>query len=84
MSYFNPANMWLLIRNGAAMINSSTAIGGTDLTKGSRGLFGIFGGYEMTAGKTFGSVNAGWAKVIDKRGASSSNLGTELNATVGY
>jgi len=82
-SYFNPSNMWLLIRNGAT-INSSTAIGSADLTKGSQGLMGIFGGYEMAMGKAFGSANVGYARVDEKRGAESSSIGTELNATIGY
>lgn len=83
VSYFNPSNMWLLIRNGA-MINSSTAIGSTDLTKGNRGLMGIFGGYEMAMGKAFGSANIGYARVDEKRTAESSSIGTEINATIGY
>lgn len=83
VSYFNPANMWLLVRNGA-MINSSTAIGGTDLTKGDRGLIGVFAGYEMAMGKAFGSANVGYARVDEKGTAESSSIGTELNATVGY
>lgn len=83
VSYFNPSNMWLLIRNGA-MINSSTAIGGTDLTKGSVGMFGVFGGYEMAMGKAFMSANVGWARAEEKRAAESATIGTEINATIGY
>lgn len=83
VSYFNPSNMWLLVRNGAT-INSSTAIGTTDLTKGNLGLLGLFGGYEMAAGKLFGSANIGYAQVDERRDARSFSIGTELNATVGY
>src|SRR6266568_5066279 len=84
VTYFTPANMWLLTRN-AATINSSTAIGGTtDLTRGGLGIKGIFAGYEGTADKVFYSGNVGYAAVDKKRGANSSSIGTELNATVGY
>lgn len=83
VSYFNPSNMWLLIRNGA-MINSSTAIGGTDLTKGDRGLLGVFGGYEMVMGKAFMNANVGYGRVNEDQGADSSSIGVEANATVGY
>jgi hypothetical protein len=82
VSYFNPANMWLLVRNGA-MINSSTAIGGTDLTKGNRGLLGFFGGYEMVMGKAFMNANVGYGRV-EERGLDSHSIGVEGNATVGY
>ena len=83
VSYFNPSNMWLLIRNGA-MINSSTAIQSTDLTKGNVGLIGVFGGYEMVMGKAFVNANIGYARAEEKRGAESANIGTEVNATFGY
>jgi len=82
-SYFAPSNMWLLIRNSAT-INSSTAIGGTSLTKGDAGLIGFFGGYDMTMGKVLASANVGYAMVDKKGTASSSSIGTEINATVGY
>ena len=83
VSYFNPANMWLLIRNGA-MINSSAAIGGTDLTKGGVGMFGVFAGYEMAMGKAFMNANLGWARAEEQRAAESATIGTEINATIGY
>lgn len=82
-SYFNAANTWLLIRNGAT-INTSTAIGGNDLTKGGRGLIGLFAGYEGTQGKLFYSANAGYAQVAEERGNEDALLGTEVNATIGY
>jgi len=82
-SYFSASNMWLLIRNGAT-INTSTAIGTNDLTKGGRGLFGVFAGYDGTAGKVFYAANAGYAQVAEKRGTEKGDIGTELNATVGY
>jgi len=84
VNYYTPANMWLITRN-AATINSSTQIGGgTDLTRNGLGLMGLFAGYEGTAGKVFYSANVGAAKVDAKRAAESANIGTELNATIGY
>lgn len=83
VSYFNPSNMWLLIRNGA-MINSSAAVSGNDLTTGGAGLLGVFAGYEMAAGKAFGSANLGYAQAAKKGAADSRSIGTEVNATVGY
>jgi hypothetical protein len=84
VTYYSPANMWLLTRN-AATINSSTAIGGSsDITRGGRGIKGIFAGYEGSADKIFYSGNVGYAAVDKKQTANSSSIGTELNATVGY
>jgi hypothetical protein len=82
-SYYNPSNMWLLIRNGAT-INSSTAINGVSLTKGDAGIIGFFGGYEATMGKVIASANAGYAMADQKGSANSGSMGTEINATVGY
>ena len=82
-SYFGASNMWLLIRNNAT-INTSTAIGGNDLTKGGRGLLGAFAGFDAAMGKTFFATNLGYAQVAEKRTGEKSSLGTELNATVGY
>lgn len=82
-SYFNASNMWLLIRNGAT-INSSASIGTNDLTKGGRGIMGLFAGYEGTAGKVFYGANAGIAHTAVEKTAQDGNLGTELNANVGY
>ena len=83
VSYYGVSNMWLLIRNNA-MINSSTAIVGTDLTKGNDGFVGFFAGYDATMGKLLASANAGYGMVDRKGTAVSSSIGTELNATVGY
>ncbi|MBW4054239.1 MAG: porin [Proteobacteria bacterium] len=84
VNYFNAANMWLLVRNGAE-INTATQIGGSsDITRGGHGLMGVFAGYEGTAGKMFYNANVGYARVAEKQAASSSSIGTELNATVGY
>jgi len=83
VSYFNPSNMWLLVRNGQT-INSSTAIGSTDLTKGNNGFIGFFGGYEVALNKLFVSGNVGYGMVDKKGTADSSSIGTELNATIGY
>lgn len=83
-TYFTPANMWLITRN-AATINSSTAIGGTsDLTRGGRGIRGVFAGYEGTSDKVFYNANVGYAAVDKKQAANSSSIGTEVNATIGY
>ncbi|MSM40158.1 MAG: porin [Geobacter sp.] len=86
-SYFNAANMWLLVRSGQA-VNSSTSVTGNDLTVGGRGLVGIFAGYEGTRDKAFYNANVGYAMTAEQRKngttEESSSLGTELNATVGY
>jgi len=83
-TYFTPANMWLITRN-AATINSSTAIGGSsDLTRGGRGIMGFFAGYEGAADKLYYNANVGYAQVDEKRTAASDEIGTEINATVGY
>lgn len=85
VTYYAPANMWLLTRN-IATINSSTSIGTTtgDLSNGGKGIIGVFAGYEGTAGKIFYNGNVGWARVAERQGADSANIGTELNATIGY
>ncbi|HIJ88579.1 MAG TPA: porin [Desulfuromonadales bacterium] len=89
VTYFMPSNMWLLVRNGAT-INSSTAVGGSsDITRGGRGITGLFAGYEGTADKLFYNGNIGWAQVAKARvsattTAASKDLGYEFNATVGY
>ena len=83
VSYFNPSNMWILIRNGQT-INSSAAVTGTDFTVGGRGLIGVFAGYEGTAGKVFYNANLGYAMTAEERGSEDGTLGTEINATVGY
>ncbi|KAF0219802.1 MAG: hypothetical protein FD174_1815 [Geobacteraceae bacterium] len=83
-TYFNPANMWLLIRNGQA-VNSSTSVLGTDNTVGGRGLWGIFAGYEGTVNKLFYNANVGYAETAHARSAvEKKSLGTEVNAQVGY
>jgi hypothetical protein len=82
-TYFNPANMWLLVRNGQ-QINSSTSVLGNDLTVGGRGLFLATVGYEGTAGKMFYNVNAGYGQTAEERNSEDGYLGCELNAQVGY
>lgn len=79
-TYFNAANMWLLVRNGQT-VNSSSSILGNDMTAGGRGLVGIFGGYEGTMDKVFYNANIGYAQT-DK--GTKKGIGTELNAQVGY
>jgi hypothetical protein len=85
--YFNPANMWLLVRSGQA-VNSSSSVLGNDLTVGDRGLIGLFAGYEGTANKVFYSANVGYAMTDKARTAAGvtedKSLGTEINANVGY
>jgi hypothetical protein len=81
--------MWLLVRN-VATINSSTAVGGTtDVTRGGRGIAGVFAGFEGKADKLSYNANIGWAQVAKARvtsttKADSKDLGYEFNATVGY
>jgi hypothetical protein len=82
-SYFNAANMWLLVRSGQA-INSSTSILGNDLTVRGRGLVGFFAGYEGTMDKVFYNANVGYAMTAEERGSEDSSIGTEINAQVGY
>lgn len=82
-SYFNAANMWLLVRNGQA-VNSSTSVLGNDMTVGGRGLIGLFAGYESTMGKVFYNANIGYAQTAESRGAEKDVIGTEINAQVGY
>lgn len=84
VNYFIPADMWLITRN-IATINTSTAIGATsDLTRGGKGIMGVFAGYNGTAGKVFYGGNVGWARVAERQTADSASIGTEINATVGY
>jgi hypothetical protein len=82
-TYFNPANMWLLVRNASA-VNSSTSILGNDMTNGGRGMLGLFAGYEGAADKLFYNANIGYAQTAEKRAAEKSGIGTEINAQVGY
>lgn len=82
-TYFNPANMWLLVRN-AQGINTSTSVLANDLTVGGRGLMLGTLGYEGTAGKVFYNANVGYAQVAEERGNEDEVIGTEVNAQVGY
>jgi hypothetical protein len=82
-TYFNPANMWLLIRGGQ-QINSSTSVLGNDLTVGAHGLLGVFAGYEGTMDKLFYNANVGYAQAAKSWGSEEKSLGTEINAQVGY
>lgn len=82
-TYFNPANMWLLVRPNQA-INTSTSIVGNDMTVGGRGSYGVFAGYEGTDNKLFYNANIGYLATAEKRGSEASSLGTEINAQVGY
>ena len=83
-TYFNPANMWLLIRNGQA-VNSSTSVLGNDLTNGTLGMWGVFAGYEGKVDKLFYNANAGYAEVAHtSTAAQKKSLGTEVNLQVGY
>jgi hypothetical protein len=87
MTYFGPANSWLLVRNAAA-VNSSTSVLDNDLTVGGRGLYLVSGGIDGAAGKTYFGANAIYGHTAKERsfvgGQEDGNLGTEINATVGY
>ncbi|MBJ6750754.1 porin [Geomonas anaerohicana] len=82
-TYFNPANMWILVRPNQA-INTSTSLTGNDLSVGGRGSIGVFAGYEGAMGKTFYNANAGYLRTAEARGTEKKSLGTEVNAQVGY
>ncbi|QXE89452.1 porin [Geomonas subterranea] len=82
-TYFNPANMWILVRPNQA-INTSTSVTNNDLTAGGRGAIGVFAGYEGTTGKVFYNANAGYMRTAEARGTEKKSLGTEVNAQVGY
>lgn len=82
-TYFNAANMWLLVRNGGA-VNSSTSILGNDMTVGGRGLVGVFGGVEGTMDKVFYNANIGYAQTAKAVAGEKKGIGTEVNAQVGY
>ena len=82
-TYFNAANMWLLVRNGG-QIGTSTSVLGNDMTVGGRGSWGLFAGYEGTMGKLFYNANLGHMQTVEDRGTEDNVLGTEINAQVGY
>lgn len=82
-TYFNPANMWLLVRPNQA-INTSTSVVGNDMTVGGRGSYGVFAGYEGTANKLFYNANIGYMAAAEKRTGEDNSIGTEINAQVGY
>ncbi|UPU35492.1 porin [Geomonas paludis] len=82
-TYFNPANMWILVRPNQA-VNTSTSLTGNDLTVGGRGSIGLFAGYEGAMGKTFYNANVGHLRTVEARAAEKKSLGTEVNAQVGY
>ncbi|WP_224961473.1 porin [Geomonas subterranea] len=82
-TYFNPANMWLLVRPNQA-INTSTSLTGNDMTVGGRGSMGVFAGYEGAMGKTFYNANVGYMRAAEARAAEKKSIGTEVNAQVGY
>lgn len=82
-TYFNAANMWLLIRSGQG-INTSNSVLGNDMTAGGRGLMGLFAGYEGTMGKVFYNANIGYAQTAEERGTEDGAIGTEVNAQIGY
>jgi len=83
-TYFNPANMWLLIRNGQA-VNSSSSVLANDMTIGGRGMWGAFAGYEGKVDKLFYNVNAGYAETAHAVDAQEEkSLGTEVNMQIGY
>jgi len=82
-TYFNAANMWLIIPSGQA-INSLNSVIGRDLNVGDRGLMGLFVGYDGTVGKVFYNANLGYAATAEERAGEDGSIGTEINAQVGY
>jgi len=82
-TYFNPANMWFLVRNGQ-QINSSTSVFANDMTIGGHGQIAVYAGYEGTQDKLFYNANIGWAQAAKSWGSEEKALGTEINAQVGY
>lgn len=82
-TYFNAANMWLIMPSGQA-VNSLASVVGRDLNTGDRGLMGIFAGFDGTAGKVFYNANIGYAQTAEERGSEDGTIGTEINAQVGY
>jgi len=82
-TYFNASNMWLLVRPNQAA-NTSTSVLGNDMTVGGRGSYGLFAGYEGTAGKVFYNANLGYMAAVEERGTEDGAIGTEINAQVGY
>lgn len=81
-TYFNAANMWLLIRNGQA-VNSSFGLN-NDLTYGGRGSYGLFAGYEGKVDKLFYNANIGYMATAEERNNEDGSIGTEINCQVGY
>jgi len=82
-TYFNAANMWLLIRPNQA-IGTSNSVLGNDMTVGGRGSIGLFAGYEGTMDKVFYNANIGYMMTAEERGSEDDVIGTEINAQVGY
>lgn len=82
-TYFNPANMWLLIRPNQAT-NTSTSVLGNDMTAGGLGTTGVFAGYEGTMDKVFYNANVGYMMTSKENAAGDKSIGTEINAQVGY
>jgi hypothetical protein len=83
VTYFNAANMWLIVPSGQ-MIGSLSSLVGRDLSVGDRGLLGVFAGYEGTAGKVFYNANLGYAQTDKKQASEKKDIGFEVNAQVGY
>jgi len=82
-TYFNAANMWLIVPTGQG-INSLTSVIGRDLNNNNRGLMGLFAGYDGTVGKVFYNANLGYAQTAEERTGEDGTIGTEINAQVGY
>ena len=82
-TYFNAANMWLLVRNGG-QTHTSTSVLVNDMTAAGRGTWGLFGGYEGTMDKVFYNANIGHMQTVEERDDEDNGIGTEINAQVGY
>jgi hypothetical protein len=57
---------------------------GNDLTAGGHGTWGAFLGYEGKADKVFYSANIGYMQASETWGDEEKEIGTEINAQVGY
>jgi|GEM_PF-5342193 len=82
-SYYNDANMWIIIRNKISLV-SSRSFDNNDLTNGQRGLFAVYGGYNGEYNKIIYGANIGYAQTAATHSGENSSIGTEINGTIGY
>lgn len=88
---YGPGNMWLLLRNSTGYAEATVL--DTDNTARDRGLMAVFAGYEGVAtNKVFYGANVGYMRTSEQRTnvvkgvkiKESAEVGTEINALVGY